>query len=257
MEPEAARLRIEYRPLSELMLQTWPGNPRKHSNDRIRRSILNNGFRVPPTWDPGTKRLTTGHGRLNELNLLWIEGMSPPTHVLLAADGRDWLIPVSIGQAFATELDAEAFVLADNHASDGAGQFEDLLADAMARALKGETLKSTGFDLETAEALVTFRDFAKLDDDDDEEDHTKWGDSDRGLLVDERYEVYRNATIKQVVVFFEGTVAYPWAQTVLARVRADNDLESNTEAVIYLLEQYAPDLGQCPRVVPVTPDQDA
>ena len=250
---EPARLRIEYRRLSELMLQTWPGNPRQHSNKRIRRSIIENGFRVPPTWDPGTERLTTGHGRLNELHLLWREGAVPPTHVLLA-DG-DWLIPVSIGKPFATELDAEAFVLADNHASDGAGQFEGLLADALARATEGQTLNATGFDLETAEALVTFREFAKLNPED--EDHTAWSHSEHGKPMNEKYDVYRNAEIKQVVVFFEGTVAYPWAQIVLARVRSDNNLESNTEAITFLLEQYAPHLGKCPHVVPVTTDTPA
>lgn len=231
----STQLNIVYKPLAELVRRQWPGNPRQHSNSVIRASIVNNGFRVPLVWDPGTERVVAGHGRLAELDLLRSQGAAPPLHVHVTPE--DWHVPCVVGVPFDSELEAEAFLLADNHSTDAADYLDNLLAAALARQLEADNLNATGFDFETAEALIAYAEVAATP--------TKWTDSERGLLRDERLEIYKNATIKQIVVYLEGP-QYEWALTVLERLRLEYELKTNTEAVIFLLQHHAD--RPCPSV---------
>lgn len=63
------------------------------------------------------------------------------------------------------------------------------------------------------------------------------GDGARGQTPDERLDIFMNASIKQIVLYFQ---AEEYADIVgrFARVRQQTGVESNTEAVVKLLEHY-------------------
>jgi hypothetical protein len=62
-------------------------------------------------------------------------------------------------------------------------------------------------------------------------------DGERGQTPDERLDIFMNASIKQIVLYFQ-LDEYTDIVQRLARVRHDTGVESNTEAVVKLLEAY-------------------
>lgn len=66
--------------------------------------------------------------------------------------------------------------------------------------------------------------------------------SERGLTPDERLDIFMNATIKQIVLYF-GNDEYEAIVKRFAAVRSREQVESNTEAVVKLLEFYEQHTG--------------
>ena len=127
---QTAELRIEYVPLVEL--QRWPGNPKRHAAG-IAVSIDRWGFNDPPAVDETTGRLVEGHGRLEALEARKASGAAPPDRIRVREDGA-WPVPVLRGIAFASEQEAEAYVVAHNQLGIAGGWDEVALAQAVTRA---------------------------------------------------------------------------------------------------------------------------
>lgn len=62
-------------------------------------------------------------------------------------------------------------------------------------------------------------------------------DEERGLNPDERLDIYMNATIKQIVLLFDNE-QYVEVMKALAHIRVTENVETNTEAFLRLLEVY-------------------
>ena len=126
--PKAEGMRVEYVPLREL--QRWPRNPKNHDGEAIQASIGRFGFVQPIVLDESTGRIVAGHGRLESLTALRDSGAAAPARVEVAGD--DWRVPVLRGVAFASEHEAEAFLLADN-ATTVLGGWDDAALAEVAR----------------------------------------------------------------------------------------------------------------------------
>ncbi len=105
---------VDYVPLDELDKRRAQRNPKRHAEEVIGTSVDRFGFVVPPTINETTGRLVAGHGRVDALLARKAAGSPPPTNVRRRKDG-EWLVPVVRGNEFATDADAEAYLVADNH----------------------------------------------------------------------------------------------------------------------------------------------
>ena len=141
--PSARResgLAVEYLPLSTL--RPAPRNPKAHDVDALVASLGRFGFVAPVIVDERTGRLVAGHGRVEALQRAKAAGAAPPDRVKV--EGDDWFVPVVRGVAFARDIDAEAYLLADNQLTTGPGWGDGL--DAMLRDLRdADALIGTGF----------------------------------------------------------------------------------------------------------------
>ncbi len=120
-------MKFEFVPLSSL--ERWPRNPKLHDEDRLLKSFSRFGFVSPCIvghWpgSPPSGVLVAGHGRLDALLLLHNSGQPPPDRV--KEEAGEWLIPV-IHIDFASEKEAETYLLADNQLTISGGWNESLL----------------------------------------------------------------------------------------------------------------------------------
>lgn len=129
---------IEYVPLSQLKLRA--DNPKAHDLAAIRASIERFGFVAPLILDEATGDLVAGHGRDEALRQMRDEGRDPPARVL-QEDG-EWLVPVVRGVAFASDREAEAYLVADNRLVELGGWEERALLEALERQ---DSLEGTGY----------------------------------------------------------------------------------------------------------------
>lgn len=135
-------LRIEYTSLASLIPATR--NAKLHDEAGIRASILRFGFAEPITINEATGRLVAGHGRLIVLNQLKAEGVKAPARI--QTKGKDWLVPVVRGLSFASEQEAEAFLVGANQLTISGGWNEGLLLETIAELAKANTsFVGTGF----------------------------------------------------------------------------------------------------------------
>lgn len=141
--------RIEYRPLSRLV--GWEGNPKKHDVAKIKKSIERFGFVSPIVLDEGRDRIVAGHGRVSALRALKAAKAPAPAHVVV--EGREWLVPCLLGVTFATDADAEAFILADNRLVE-LGGWDEQLAAAMAARVPDELRDLVAFELDTPDVQL-------------------------------------------------------------------------------------------------------
>lgn len=121
-------VRIEYIPLSTI--QGWPRNPKRHDLESLGASVGRFGFVSPLLLDEKSGRLVAGHGRLDVLRAMKERGEVPPDRVQIKND--EWLVPVVRGMHFASEAEAEAYLLADNQVTIAGGWDEDALAGILA-----------------------------------------------------------------------------------------------------------------------------
>ena len=126
---DQAGISIDYVALEEV--EGWPRNPKGHDLGRLGRSFERFGFTQPLLRDEKTGRLVAGHGRLEGLRQRKEAGEPPPDRIRVDADGR-WLVPVLRGVSFATDAEAEAYLLADNRLVELGGWEEDGVAAILA-----------------------------------------------------------------------------------------------------------------------------
>jgi hypothetical protein len=153
MTTPTEELRIEYRPISELLRA--PRNPKKHDKPGIRASMDRWGFTAAILLDERTGRIEAGHGRLDELQRRNGAGEPPPRRIRVRADGA-WLVPCVLGVAFDNPAEAEAYLLADNRLVENGGGYDDTELVAMLRDVvkTAQALAGTGFDEAALAELV-------------------------------------------------------------------------------------------------------
>lgn len=130
-------IKLEYRPLSEILKA--PRNPKQHAAETLDQSLDRFGYVQPVTVDERTGRLVAGHGRLERLAAWKASGKAAPKRIHVRKDG-EWMVPVIRGISFASDAEAEAYLIADNRASE-VGRWDDpALASMLDDLLKaGET----------------------------------------------------------------------------------------------------------------------
>jgi hypothetical protein len=139
--------RVEYMPLS--LLEHWPRNPKGHAEETIKESIARFGFVQPILIDEETKRIVAGHGRLEALIALKKKGEKPPLRI--AENEGEWFVPVIRGIEFASEKEAEAYLLADNQTTI-LGGWDDQSLQAML-SLHTDDLSGLGWSPSEIEAF--------------------------------------------------------------------------------------------------------
>lgn len=154
-EPE--ELSLQYVPLSEIA--KWDRNPKKHDEKAIDDSIDRFGYVLPMVRDDRTGKLVAGHGRLDALVRKKDAGAEPPRRIKLRKRDGEWLAPVVCGVTFASEAEAEAYLLADNRLVELGGWDAKLISDIFGELDEGlQTV--TGWTDEEIERLLareTFR----------------------------------------------------------------------------------------------------
>jgi len=150
---KAARLRIEYMPLDKLA--EAPRNPKQHEREEIKASMRRFGFVAVPAINETTGRLVAGHGRKEALVEMQAAGEPPPARIRVK--NKQWAVPVLRGVAFATDQEAEAYLLADNRLTEVGGWDEELLARMVADLAKipdGLGLQGVGYDEKEIERML-------------------------------------------------------------------------------------------------------
>jgi DNA modification methylase len=127
-------MRIEYVSIAEI--KRWPGNPKFHAADDLDASIHRFGFVQPILVDETTGKLVAGHGRVEALERQKKAGEDLPVGVRVK--NGDWLVPVIRGVAFASEREAEAYLLADNRLVELGGWDDDALRVMLSRVMSSE-----------------------------------------------------------------------------------------------------------------------
>jgi hypothetical protein len=123
-EAQDAAVRIQLVPLGHL--EKWPRNPKGHDIPGIRASLEKFGFVQVLVIDEKTGRMVAGHGRLEALLQIKQEGRPAPNRIVVRDD--DWYVPVLRGISFATERDAEEYLLVDNRLGERGGWVEPVLS---------------------------------------------------------------------------------------------------------------------------------
>jgi hypothetical protein len=146
-----AEIRIEYTALSTLLRA--PRNAKKHDVAALRQSMERWGFTQPLAINEATGRLVEGHGRLDVLQSLKAEGVKAPARVTVKKS--EWYVPVVRGLSFASEQEAEAYLVAANQLTIAGGWDERLLGETIA-SLKASNagFAGLGFDQGKLDALA-------------------------------------------------------------------------------------------------------
>ncbi len=140
--------RLEMMSLSDCIAIAHPRNPKEHALAALSDSFVRFGFVAFPTIDEATQTMVAGHGRCEALAQMKFGGMSPPRGIEIR-DG-DWFLPVVRGVRFQSELERDAYVVADNQQVLAGGWHFDQLADLL-RELKDAPNGFDGLGFETVE----------------------------------------------------------------------------------------------------------
>lgn len=136
----------EYVPLDEL--RGAVRNPRKHDIPLLCRLIRRFGFVALPTLDAATGRLVAGHGRTLALRSMRDSGEIPPKGILAG-----WLVPVR-RVTFESAIEAEAYVLADNRASESSAWVYDELRAVLEELHEADAAADLGWSNATLAAVL-------------------------------------------------------------------------------------------------------
>jgi ParB-like chromosome segregation protein Spo0J len=129
-ERPAEELSITYQPLSWLLANQAPRNPKRHDIAGVAASMNRFGYTMPVALDAKSKTVVAGHGRLEVLAKIRTAGQPPPRRVKIDERG-EWLVPVVSGLSFETTEEAEAYLLADNRHTESGGYDDAMLAEML------------------------------------------------------------------------------------------------------------------------------
>jgi len=145
-------VKVEYMPLDEIVEADV--NPKDHDVGQIYQSIKRYGFNQTISINEATGKLLAGHGRLKTLQTMKNAGEKVPNRIK-EKDGV-WLVPVLRGISFENEMEAQAYLIADNRLTELGGWKSDELSETLqALVVEGFDLDGTGFDLDDLETLIT------------------------------------------------------------------------------------------------------
>jgi hypothetical protein len=134
---------IEYMPLSQI--QGAVRNSRQWDIGAIHQSMDRFGFVGAVAINETTGRLVFGHGRITTLRQKKASGEKPPARI--TEKKGEWYVPVIRGIAFASDQEAEAYLLADNRTTilgtDDPTILTAMLSDL---AMSPEGLTGIGYD---------------------------------------------------------------------------------------------------------------
>lgn len=121
-------------------------NPKKHATADIQASIKRFGYANAIIRDERTGRLVAGHGRIEALTALQKAGGEPPEGIV--QDGLDWLVPVQTGWSSKDDVEANAFLVADNRLTETGGWDEVSLVALLDEVAKTsvQALEGVGYD---------------------------------------------------------------------------------------------------------------
>lgn len=105
--------------LDEVLAQ---GNPKRHEIDKLRASIIQNGFIDPAKWDSnlngGKGGIIYGNGRTEAIVAMLLDmkgtGQSPPRGIGVHGETGEWCIPVKFGVDAKSETAAKRFIVDHN-----------------------------------------------------------------------------------------------------------------------------------------------
>jgi ParB-like chromosome segregation protein Spo0J len=146
-------MKLEHLPLDSIVPAFR--NPKDHDLGAIMESIRRFGFVAPAIRNEATGKLVAGHGRLQALRLLWENQEDPPEGIKKTKDGG-WKLPVITGIEFASDEEAEAYLIADNRLTELGGWDEAELLDALLDLARtsSDLLEVTGYDTDDLEAMA-------------------------------------------------------------------------------------------------------
>jgi hypothetical protein len=134
------KLDIEYVALDEI--KGADRNPKDHDIGAIMESFERFGFVAPGIRNEATGKIVVGHGRAEALRQLKESGAKPPRRIKVTAG--QWMVPVIVGVSFDSDVEAEAYLVADNRLTELGNWDMPLLAAVLQDAAK-ESLGGTGF----------------------------------------------------------------------------------------------------------------
>jgi len=144
-------IQVEYLPLSEIV--GADNNPKDHDIGQIYQSIKRFGFTQPIMMNENTGKLLAGHGRLQTLQTMKDAGEKLPNRIK-EKDG-DWLVPVLKGISFEDDMEAQAYLIADNRLTElGGWNTGDLVESLQEMIENGLDLDGIGYDFDDLENLV-------------------------------------------------------------------------------------------------------
>jgi len=145
-------IRIEQKPLRQLILAKHPRNARKHAMDAIQYSLSEYGYIEPIVYNERTNRILSGHGRVKALQGLRDNGQPAPPPIV--QDSKDWLVPVVVVDVPA-ERESE-ILIALNRTAELGGWSEKKLLPLLREfaARKTDYLEYMQFQSERVDALL-------------------------------------------------------------------------------------------------------
>lgn len=144
-------IQVEYMPLSEIVGADI--NPKDHDIGQIYQSIKRFGFTQPIMMNENTGKLLAGHGRLQTLQTMKQAGEKVPNRIK-EKDG-EWLVPVLKGISFEDDMEAQAYLIADNRLTELGGWNTGELIDELQQLVEnGLSLDGVGYDFDDLENLV-------------------------------------------------------------------------------------------------------
>jgi hypothetical protein len=146
-------LAIEYRPTGAVLPAL--ANPKRHSLPELRASYRRFGFAESIIEDGRTGRLVAGHGRLETLVAMQLDGEDAPGGIRV--NGLDWLVPVQVGWASKDDAEALAFLLAANRLSETGGWDQAGVTEALSEITRTSALglEGTGYDQDAYDDLLS------------------------------------------------------------------------------------------------------
>lgn len=144
-------IEVQYIPLSEIVEADI--NPKDHDIGQIYQSIKRFGFTQPIMMNENTGKLLAGHGRLQTLQQMKQGGEKVPARIK-EKDG-EWLVPVLKGISFEDDMEAQAYLIADNRLTELGGWNTGELVDELEKLISaGLELDGTGYDFDDLETMV-------------------------------------------------------------------------------------------------------
>ena len=144
-------IQVEYIPLADIVEADI--NPKDHDIGQIYQSIKRFGFTQPIMMNENTGKLLAGHGRLQTLQQMKQGGEKVPARIK-EKDGQ-WLVPVLKGIAFEDDMEAQAYLIADNRLTELGGWNTGELVDTLQELIEeGFSLDGIGYDFDDLEHLV-------------------------------------------------------------------------------------------------------
>lgn len=142
--------RVEYMDLGTIVRA--PRNPKSHDISALSASLDRFGFVAPLLVNERTGRLVAGGGRLDALQQRKASGGAPPARIRVEGDA--WLVPVLRGVSFATDAEAEAYLVADNRLVELGGWDAAGLGALLSDLAAQDALPGTGYEQDDVDALL-------------------------------------------------------------------------------------------------------